>query len=139
MSQHSTSLESRRTDEQACAAGPACPAQWPRTGGICWFRVLILLAVIALFVFGGMLRAPAADAAHGQQLAQSQCAGCHAVAPPGRGEVAVSPPFEVIARKYGHDAGRIAAAIAGPHPKMNFAPQPTQAADIAAYMAGLGK
>jgi mono/diheme cytochrome c family protein len=114
------------------AVGLACSVN-----GICWFRVLLLLAVIALFVFGAMLRAPAADAERGRQLAQAHCAACHAIASHARSEVAAAPPFEVIARQYGFDADRIAAAIAGPHPKMNFSPRPAQAADVAAYIAGM--
>jgi cytochrome c len=107
--------------------------------GICWFRVLVFLAVIALFVLGAMQRAPAADAGSGRQLAQEHCAACHAIAPHARSEVADAPPFEVIGRQYGFDAGRIAHAIAGPHPKMNFSPRPAQAADVAAYIASLGQ
>jgi mono/diheme cytochrome c family protein len=114
------------------AAGPACAGS-----GICWFRVLLFLAVIALFVLTAALNARAADAARGQRLAQDHCAACHAVAPQMRSEVADAPPFETIAGKYGHDADRIAHAIAGPHPKMNFSPAPAAAADIAAYIATL--
>jgi hypothetical protein len=40
---------------------------------------------------------------------------------------------------FGHDADAIAHAIAGPHPKMNFSPRPAEAADMAAYIATLGK
>ncbi len=120
------------TQESRSEAGLACAVN-----GVCWFRVLVFLAVIALFVFGATLRAPAADAAHGQRLAQDHCAACHAIAPHARNEVANAPPFDVIGRKYGFDADRIAAAIAGPHPKMNFAPARREAADIAVYIAGL--
>ena len=56
-----------------------------------------------------------------------------------RSEVAHSPPFAVIARKYAFKPDAIAAAIAGPHPKMNFAPSAGEAADVAAYIATLGK
>jgi cytochrome c len=113
-------------------AGLACSVN-----GICWFRVLLFLAVIALFVFGATLRAPAADAERGKRLAQDHCAACHTIAPHARNEVANAPPFDVIGRKYGFDADRIAHAIAGPHPKMNFSPQRGEAADIAAYIAEL--
>ena len=105
--------------------------------GICWFRVLLFLGVIALFVVGAMLNARAADARRGQSLAEDRCASCHAVVPHARSEVADAPPFDVIARKYDFDAAAIAHAITGPHPKMNFSPQPAQAADVAAYIAGL--
>ena len=104
---------------------------------ICWFRILLFLGVIALFAVGAALNARAADAVQGQRLAESRCASCHAVVPHARSEVADAPPFEVIARKYNFDARAIAHAIAGPHPKMNFSPQPGEAAEIAAYIAGL--
>ena len=107
--------------------------------GFCPFRVLLFLGTIALFAIAAALNARAADAGRGQRLAQEHCASCHAIAPHMRGEVADAPPFEAIGRKYGHDAGKIAAAIAGPHPKMNFSPRPAQAADVAAYIAGLGR
>ncbi|MEJ2435421.1 MAG: c-type cytochrome, partial [Pseudolabrys sp.] len=83
--------------------------------------------------------AHAADAAKGKRLAERHCAGCHAITPYGRSVVADSPPFEAIARKYHGDTSAIAYAIVGPHPKMNFAPPPEAAADIAAYIETLGK
>jgi cytochrome c len=139
MARASIPSDTRAADKagQAAAdqpAGLACSVN-----GICWFRVFVFLAVIALFVFGAMLRAPAADAGRGQRLAQDHCAFCHSVAPHARSEVADAPPFDAIGRKYGHDADAIATAIAGPHPKMNFSPRPADAADIAAYIATLGR
>lgn len=83
--------------------------------------------------------ARAADARRGERLALDKCAACHIVAPHARHEVADAPPFAVIARKYGFDAGALKFAITGPHPKMNFMPDPQEAADIAAYMATLGR
>jgi len=101
------------------------------------FHRLPVMISIALVAIGAATQAHAADAGRGQRLADGHCASCHSVAPPGRGEVADAPPFEVIARKYGFDADMIARAIAGPHPKMNFSPQADEAADIAAYIAAL--
>jgi cytochrome c len=115
-------------------AGLACTIK-----GFCPFRVLLFLGTIALFAIAAVLNARAADADKGKRLAQDHCASCHAVALHTRSEVADAPPFDAIGRKYGHDADKIAAAIAGPHPKMNFSPRPAQAADVAAYIAGLGK
>jgi mono/diheme cytochrome c family protein len=115
-------------------AGLACAIK-----GVCWFRVLLFLGVIALFAIAAAMNARAADAGNGQRLAQDHCVSCHAIAPPARGEVADAPPFEVVGRKYGFDADKIAQAIAGPHPKMNFSPRPTDAADVAAYIAALGQ
>jgi mono/diheme cytochrome c family protein len=98
------------------------------------FALLCALAALA-----AAPDARAADARRGEQLAQSHCASCHIVAPHARNEVAQAPPFEVIGQKYGFDAGMIANAITGPHRKMNFAPNPAEAADIAAYIATLGR
>jgi cytochrome c len=129
-----------RAAEKAGKAAAGRPGGLACTiNGLCPFRVLLFLAVIALFALTAMLNARAADAGHGQRLAQEHCAACHAVAPHARSEVADAPPFDVVARKYHSDAGAILHAIAGPHPKMNFSPRPAQAADIAAYIAGLGR
>ncbi len=97
------------------------------------FHRSVLLA--ALIIAG--TAAQAADVRLGERLAQSHCAACHIVAPHARNEVADAPPFEVIARKYGFDASAIRFAIVGPHPKMNFTPDPAEATDIAAYIATL--
>lgn len=98
--------------------------------------VVLLATFVALGASGFSARA--ADARRGQRLALEHCASCHIVVPHGREEVADSPPFEAIGRKYGFDAAAIAHVIAGPHRKMNFAPDPKNAADIAAYIATLG-
>jgi cytochrome c len=135
MSQAPTRPDAGRETAQLCKpsiAGPACAGS-----GICWFRILLFLGVIALFALTAVMNAGAAEAGRGRQLAQEHCAACHAIAPPGRSEVADAPPFATIAGKYGHDAGAILHAIAGPHPKMNFSPPPAVAADIAAYIATL--
>ena len=70
----------------------------------------LLLAVVALPAF-------AADADNGKRLAQAHCAACHIiVASNWRGEVADSPPFEIIAKKYGLDPELIAAHVINPRP-----------------------
>ncbi len=107
--------------------------------GFCPFRVLLFLGTIVLFAITAAMNTRGAEPGRGQKLAQSHCASCHTIAPHARSEVADAPPFEVIARKYGHEADKIAHAIAGPHPKMNFSPQADEAADIAAYIATLGR
>ncbi len=101
-------------------------------------RGQVFFSMVAI-VASAAMSARAAGAGRGEQLAQSHCASCHIVAPHAREEVADAPPFEVIGRKYGSDAGRIMHAIVGPHPKMNFSPDPDEAADIAAYIATLGR
>jgi mono/diheme cytochrome c family protein len=81
----------------------------------------------------------AADADRGRRLAQEQCSSCHAVAAPRGNEVADAPPFAVIGRKYGFEIPAVAAAILGPHPRMNFAPAPADADDIAAHIGTLAR
>jgi mono/diheme cytochrome c family protein len=99
----------------------------------------LLKALFALAATAAASSAFAADAGNGSRLARSHCAACHIVAPHERSEVAAAPPFDVIGRKYAFAADAIALAIAGPHPRMNFAPRPADAADIAAYIGTLGK
>jgi cytochrome c len=101
------------------------------------FRTLMFMATLVLAGMAPAINARPADADNGKRLAQSHCAPCHIVAPHARNEVADAPPFEVIGRKYDFNTGVIARVIAGPHPKMNFAPRPPEAADIAAYIATL--
>jgi hypothetical protein len=44
----------------------------------------------------------AADADNGKRQAQQHCSPCHIIEPNQRQELADSPPFETIARKYGN-------------------------------------
>src|SRR6516225_5190613 len=62
----------------------------------------------------------AADADNGKRQAQQHCSPCHIVEPNQRQEVADSPPFETIARKYGNAPAQIALAKLAPHPRMNL-------------------
>jgi mono/diheme cytochrome c family protein len=76
----------------------------------------------------------AADLDRGRRLAEQHCSACHVI--DRRADVvADAPPFYSIARKYLFDPTAIAQAILGPHPKMNFRPEPEDAADIAAHIA----
>jgi mono/diheme cytochrome c family protein len=81
----------------------------------------------------------AADAESGKRLAQQHCSPCHIVEPGTRREVANSPPFETIARKFGNAPEAIAFAILSPHPRVNLTPSRRDAQDIAAYIATLGQ
>ena len=101
-------------------------------------RALVLLATM-IMAAATAPDAHAADARRGERLAQGHCASCHSVTAETGKEVADAPPFAVIAGKYGFDASAISHAITGPHRKMNFSPDPAEAADIAAYIATLGK
>jgi mono/diheme cytochrome c family protein len=81
----------------------------------------------------------AADADEGKRLAQARCTPCHVVGPNGREELAKSPPFAAIARKFGFDADMLAFSILDPHPRMNMTLTRREAQDIAAYIATLTK
>jgi mono/diheme cytochrome c family protein len=101
------------------------------------FRSLLFLATLILAGTTMALGAHAADAGKGKQLAERHCRPCHIVVPQTSSAVAIAPPFDVIAGKYRFAADAIGHAIAGPHPKMNFAPSAAEAADIADYIATL--
>jgi cytochrome c len=96
-------------------------------------HLALLFAIVALPAF-------AADADNGKRLAQTHCTPCHAVVAPNlRGEVADSPPFETIARKFDFDSELIAARVINPHPRMNVMLRRSEALDIAAYIISLAK
>ena len=81
----------------------------------------------------------AADAENGNRLAHQHCSPCHLVEPNQRQELANSPPFETIARKYGNAPELIAFAILAPHPRMNVTLSRREAQDLSAYIATLAK
>jgi mono/diheme cytochrome c family protein len=97
------------------------------------------MAILSVYLALTTHRSLAADATQGRQIAEARCAPCHIVRPHAREELANSPPFDVIAKKYGADADMIAHAILTPHTRMNLALSPAEAADLAAYIASLGR
>jgi mono/diheme cytochrome c family protein len=99
---------------------------------------LALSGVLFVSVFA-LQNAIAADADNGKRLAQQHCSACHIVEPGSRRELANSPPFDTIARKFGNAPELIAFAILDPHPRMNLIPSRRDAQDIAAYIATLAK
>ena len=101
------------------------------------FLCFAVFAFCVAFIFTASRGAHAADAERGRQIAQTHCAACHAAPSAPRGEVAQAPPFAAVARKYGHDASALSFAILAPHPKMNFTPDRTDAADVAAWLSTL--
>jgi mono/diheme cytochrome c family protein len=100
-------------------------------------RTLLSMGPLALAVLVTANNAFAADVERGKRMAQEHCAPCHVIAPQTQKVVAIAPPFDAIGRKFDFNAGVIATAIVGPHPKMNFSPGRAEAADIAAYIATL--
>ena len=99
--------------------------------------LLVLSAITAL----ASSAAPAADAAHGQQLARRWCASCHVIARESEQRTATeAPPFSTIADRPDFDAARLALFLLDPHPKMpNMSLTRTEAADLAAYIASQAK
>jgi len=83
----------------------------------------------------------AADAAHGEQLAQRWCASCHIVDGAERRVVSDQPPaFVSVARQPDFNADRLTAFLLEPHPVMpNMSLSRGEAADLAAYIASLRK
>ena len=96
------------------------------------------IAIMCLIVFAAR-SAGAADPDSGKRLAQQHCSPCHLIEPNQRQELANSPPFETIARKYANAPELIAFAILSPHPRMNVTLSRREAQDLAAYIATLAK
>lgn len=95
------------------------------------------MKVICFSVFLTFLAFPAwaGDPRNGKRLAEVHCEACHSISQ--RKEVADSPPFEVIGRKFGFNSEQIAASIINSHPRMNLMLRRNEAQDIAAYIASL--
>ena len=98
------------------------------------------LALLATAAVIGASAAQAADIEHGETLARRWCATCHVVAPNQERTTGEAPPFATIARKPDFDVNRLAFFLLEPHPKMpNMSLSRLEAADIAAYIASLGR
>lgn len=82
--------------------------------------------------------ASAADAYHGEQLAQLWCAACHVVTTVQREANADAPPFEEIAKRSNFSENGLVTFLLNPHAKMpNMNLSRIEAGDIAAYVAKL--
>jgi mono/diheme cytochrome c family protein len=97
-----------------------------------------MISVIALSV-ALVSQAGAGDADNGKHLALDRCASCHFVTPAARKEVAASPPFTAIARKFSGDPDMLVYALLDPHPRMHITLTRREAEDIADYVNTLGK
>jgi mono/diheme cytochrome c family protein len=101
------------------------------------FVVAFALPVVPLLVPDAAL---AADAAHGEGLAKRWCASCHIVAPDQTRGADSAPAFASIAKRPGFRADKVASFLMDPHPKMpDMQLGRGEAADLAAYIAGLRK
>ena len=97
--------------------------------------LLVILAGVATADTAG-----AADAYNGGQIARRWCVTCHVVAGDQQGTTGEAPPFASIAKRPGFDAGQLVVFLLDPHPKMpNMSLTRTEAGDLAAYIATLGK
>jgi len=104
-------------------------------------HALRIMAALGLVLSIGVSQVRAAgDAANGKILAQRWCAACHVVSNEQRQASEAAPPFASVARRPGFDADKLAFFLLDPHPKMpNMALTRSEAADLAAYIATLGK
>ena len=87
-----------------------------------------------------LLRTSPADVQHGATIARRWCSSCHVVASNQRQVTGEAPPFATIARRPDFDQNRLAYFLLDPHPKMpDMGLSRADAADLAAYIASLGK
>jgi cytochrome c2 len=87
-----------------------------------------------------LLRTSPADVQHGATIARRWCSSCHVVASNQRQVTGEAPPFATIARRPDFDQNRLAYFLLDPHPKMpDMGLSRTDAADLAAYIASLGR
>lgn len=101
---------------------------------------LVILSVAAVSWVIPISNAVSADAENGEHLATRWCSSCHVVAPGQQRASADVPPFATIGRAPGFNADRLATFLLDPHPKMpNMSLTRREAADIAAYIASLGR
>jgi mono/diheme cytochrome c family protein len=99
-----------------------------------------LLAGSLLFASLASPAHAAGDADQGEKLAKRWCAACHIVAPDQRSGADNVPSFASVAQRPGFNADKLAFFLRDPHPKMpNMGLSRGEAADIAAYIAGLGR
>jgi mono/diheme cytochrome c family protein len=98
-----------------------------------------LLFFCLVFIVDVVSTAFGADADSGKRLAEMHCATCHDVGSAQAREVAASPPFEAIARKFTFSPELLAFSIREPHPRMNVMLTRREAQDIAAYINTLAK
>ena len=97
---------------------------------------IVSIAVLAFAPFAGP--SAAADAQNGERLARRWCASCHLVAPDQR-QAGEAAPFAAIARP-GFNEAQLAFYLLTPHPRMpDMDLTRAEAADLAAYIVGLGR
>lgn len=99
------------------------------------FRFLLLSTLLVWWPVQG---AAAADAAHGNDLAQRWCSSCHAIGRAPQVTTDIPPSFFAIAQRPDFDVNRLVRFLLDPHPKMpkmDFSR--IEVTDLAAYIASL--
>jgi mono/diheme cytochrome c family protein len=102
-------------------------------------RLIVSCAMLAVLAAASHA-ARAADANNGLRLAERWCASCHIVSSSQRKGADGVPPFSAMAQRPDFNVEKLAFFLLDPHPVMpNMALSRTEAQDIAAYIARLGK
>jgi cytochrome c len=95
----------------------------------------IAAAVLACGLTAGA--AQAASVSHGRQIAQRNCAMCHAIGPTGQSRNRVAPPFRTLSQRYPIEmlAEALAEGMLTGHPEMpEFRFEPPAIQDLIAYI-----
>lgn len=98
------------------------------------------LLTIALFSAVPLARADDRQVAHGRELVEANCSGCHAVASSDRSPHADAPAFRDLSQRYPIEelAEALAEGVSTGHPDMpEFVASPTQVEAILAYLRSL--
>lgn len=97
-------------------------------------------AITFLVLLAAAGPAAAADAAHGETLANRWCSSCHVVSSEQTRGSTQAAPFSEIARTPGFDAAKLALFLLSPHPRMpDMTLSRAEAADLAAYIETQGR
>jgi mono/diheme cytochrome c family protein len=97
-------------------------------------KIMIVICACGLAFTGPAL---AGNPEAGRFIAQSKCAGCHAIGKEGASPLAAAPPFRTFAKKWPieHLQEALAEGIAVGHEAMpEFTFEPEEVSDIIAYL-----
>ena len=104
-------------------------------------RTALTLLLAALAIIAATRAAASQDAAKGEGLAHSWCAGCHSIGAGGPAPGGGGPPsFVAIAQKPGTNASSLRMFLSTRHAKMaNYALTQGEIADLTVYILSLRK
>jgi mono/diheme cytochrome c family protein len=100
-------------------------------------NALMLAAGLTFAAMLGASDALAASVSHGRQIAERNCAQCHAIGPKGESRNKVAPPFRTLGKRYPIDmlAEALAEGMLTGHPEMpEFRFSPSEIDDLIAYL-----